>query len=80
MGSLQIRGIAKGIHLQLPRIHPSNVNLQPTQQKEGPRFILVTHLHAQICLIDLEEFCFWYDLVLHLLWIDVVATNVVETV
>ena len=46
----------------IPRIYPSNVDMQLTQQKCGwdPRFILVTHLHAKICLIGFEEFYFWY--------------------
>ena len=43
-------------------------------------FILVTHLHAKICLIGNEEFGFWYNFVLILLCTDIIATNVAETV
>ena len=46
----------------------------------GPRFILVTHLHGKICFIGYEEFGFWYNFVLLLLWTDVIATNIAETV
>ena len=51
-----------------------------TAKMWGPRFILVTHLHAKICLIGYKEFGFWYNFVLLLLWTDVIATNIAETV